>query len=168
MSTPQETLERVRDMVVVNSQRASLELSQSLRRMPVEHQRQHFGGDYKTGFFWLYRDDELHPDKVLECVVSPMEDAITSVYLNHRINQNMGEVMRHREMLIRAISQKVGLSVEAIGVEDPARGRSMRLAELSTGQLIDLLAESEGASVTSVAATNSHGGDLATVVGAQL
>lgn len=155
----ESTLGRMRDLVVVNSTRHSLALSQSLRALPVEHQRQHFGGDQQSGFVWLYRDDALHPDMVLETVVSPRGDAVTSVYMNHSINQSLGEVMRARKQLIAALEHSLGMSQASIGIDDYTRGRALDPAEVSTGQLIDLLAERAGAAIfTSSASTSSHGG----------
>ena len=155
--TPEQALSAFRDIVVVNSDRITLELSSKFKKLPEPLQRPHFGGDYKSGFFWLIRDDESHPGKVMETIVSPKGDAITSVYLNHRAFQNMGELMRARAQLIEAVAQKVGLSVEAVGVDDSGRGRILGLAELSTGQLIDLLGERMGSSIV---VPNNRGGDV--------
>lgn len=156
--TPQETLDAHRSLVAVNSEKIALELSAKLRARTIDEQRLCFGGDYKSGFFWLFRDDS-HPDKVMETVVSPLGDAITSVYVNCSFNGSIGNLMNARHSLIAAIAEKVGLSVEAMGVEDRGRGRSLNLAELSTGQLIDLLADQMGASLMTTA---SVGGDVNT------
>lgn len=153
--TPDQALSKYRDIVAVNSERIALELSQHLRKETQEAQRAVFGGHYNFGFFWLYRHDS-HPDKVMECVVSPQGDAITSVYKNHSAFASIGELLRARTELIAAIAEKVGLSAEAMGISDPGRGRELSLSELSTCQLIDLLSERMGSSVM---VTNSVGGD---------
>lgn len=155
MNTPEATLAKFRDIVVVNSTEISLALSQQLRKQP--DQRAHFGGNQKWGFIYLFRSDKVHPGNVLECVVSPAGDAITSVYREHSAFASLGDLTRAREELIRALAQRVGISVEGMGIDDAGRGRTLSGAELSTGQLIDLLAEQAGASV---AVTNSHGADL--------
>lgn len=156
---PQEILDRYRDLVAVNSERIAQELSAQLRKKTLPEQRQHFANVASSGFFFLYRDPVVHPDKVLECVVSPAGDAITSVYIgNHAMVSDMGTLIGAREALQRAISEKIGLSIEAIGVDDPGRGRALGLKELSTAQLIDLLAEQMGASVMT---TSSVGMDAA-------
>jgi hypothetical protein len=155
--TPEQVLDKYRGIVAVNSERIALELSQHLRKLTQEQQRAIFGGHHHYGFFWLFRHDS-HPDKVMECVVSTAGDAITSVYVNHNANENIGTLLAARAELINAISDKIGLSVEAIGIDDPGRGRTVGLNELCTGQLIDILTERMGASV---AVTSSIGGDLA-------
>lgn len=160
--TPEHAIDAYRDLVAVNSQRIALELSQSLRSLSTEQQRNHFGGSMRFGFTWLYRDDAKHPDKVMETVASPTGDAITSVYINHRCLNSLGTLAQARENLINALAQKVGLSYEAIGVEDPGRGRALGLAELSTGQLVDMLSEQMGASVMT---TGSVGGDSSVLLG---
>jgi hypothetical protein len=154
---PQETLERYRNVVVVNSPRVNLELSQHLRKLPVDMQRARFGGRYGVGFFWLFSHSEVHPDKVMECVVSTAGDAISSTYLVHPMFASLGELLTARENLIKALTEKIGLSIESIGIDDPGRGRALSLPELSTGQLIDILAERMG---SSIASTSSMGGDL--------
>lgn len=158
--TPQETLDRFRNVVVVNAQRTALEISQHLRNLPLEQQRQYFGGDHATGFIYLYRH-ESHPDKVLETVVSTAGDGITSIYISGPETATIGEVMKMRAALIRAISEKVGLSAELIGVDDAGRGRQLGLTELATGQLVDLLADRMGASVV---VSSSIGGDVEAVI----
>jgi len=152
---PEQVLEKYRDLVAVNSERIALELSLNLRKESIEAQRAAFGGSRELGFFYLYRHD-AHNDKVLESVLAMTGDAITSVYVNHRANASIGSLMAARSELMRAISEKIGLSIEAIGIEDPGRGRQVALSELATGQLIDILAERMG---TSVAVTGSFGGD---------
>ena len=57
--------------------------------------------------------------------------------------------------LIAAVAERVGLSVESAGVNDEGRGRMLGLAELSTGQLVDLLAERMGSSIV---VPNNRGG----------
>lgn len=153
---PQETLDIYRHLVAVNSEKIALELSQKLRASTMEEQRQCFGGDFYTGFFWLFRHDS-HPDKVMETVVSPEGDAITSIYISNSFSSSIGSLMGVRKALIRAISEKVGLSVEAMGIDDQARGRSLNLAELSTAQLVDLLADQLKSSVLT---TSSIGGNV--------
>lgn len=152
----EEILNQYRNVVVVNSPRVNLELSLNLRKLSVEQQRAHFGGLYGVGFFWLY-SHESHPDKVMECVVSTAGDAISSTYIVNPIFASLGELLNARERLINALVEKTGLPIESIGVDDPGRGRVLSLPELSTGQLIDLLAERMG---TSLAATGTAGGDL--------
>lgn len=138
----------LREIVVVNNDRMALELSLNFGKRSTEAQRQHFGGDFKHGFFYLVRDDNVSTDTVMECVTSlDGGDAVTSLYKNHSALATVGELMRTRQMLADALAQKVGLSVEAIGIDDQARGRSLGVNELSTGQLIDMLAEKLGMSV---------------------
>ena len=157
MTKAEEIMDRVRSVQVVNSQTVALQLSQTLRAMPKDKERDVFAGDMTTGFFWLVTDAAKQPDMVMECVVSPQGDAITSTYSAHPIFGSVGELMRTRRLLIEALSEQLGLSNDLIGVEDPGRGRRLGTHELGTGQLIDLLAEQMG---TSVATTSSYGGDL--------
>ena len=91
----------------------------------------------------------------METVVSPKGDAITSVYMNHSIFASLGDLQRARTDLIAAVADRVGLSVESAGVNDEGRGRMLGLAELSTGQLVDLLAERMGSSIV---VPNNRGG----------
>lgn len=155
--TPEQAMEAFRDVVVVNSDRIVLELSHEFRKRPVDQQRKHFGGHYEIGFTWLIRSDAQHTDKVMETVVSAQGDAITSLYVNHRIFATLGTLMQAREVLINAIAERIGLSAGAVGVEDAGRGRRLGLTELSTGQLIDILAERTGSSIV---VPNNRGGDV--------
>lgn len=151
--SPDQVLESVRDVVVINHDRTALEIAFHLKEQPKEVQRKAFAGTEKSGYFYLHRIDKF-PDTVYECVMSATDgDAISSTYKNHRVFQNVGELIRARELLVEAIAQKVGLSVQGVGVDDPGRGRTLSLNEMATGQLIDMLAERVGKSVVT---TNSH------------
>lgn len=150
--TPQETLDQFRDVVVANANQILLEISLDLRNKSLEEQRKAFAGEKAHGFFYLHRMDK-HPEFVFECLVSPYGDAISSLYMNHRIFNSPGELMRARAVLCKAVAEKVGLSVEGVGVDDAARGRTLGLSDLSTGQLIDMLAERMGQSIVT---TDSH------------
>ena len=146
-------LEKFRDLVVINASHVALEISLALKEMPSEEQRKTFFGSRETGFWYMHRIPK-HPDTVYECVVSAgTGDAITSVYKNHSIFNTHGDLYRARLELIRAVAEKTGLSVEGVGVDDDVRGRTLGLQELSTGQLIDLLAERSGSSIL---VSNSH------------
>lgn len=135
------------DVVVVNSDRKALELSLKLRDLPREAQRPFFGGSNKAGFFYLFSHDSV-PDMLLESVHSTeATDGITAVYKPHPIFASVGELVRARELLIDMLATKIGLPAESVGIEDPVRGRALGLSELSTGQLIDLIAEKEGSIV---------------------
>lgn len=135
------------DLVVVNSQHKALQLSTALNKLPKSEQRDHFAGTQLTGYFYLFRDPKVDPNVVMECVVSRDGDAITSLYVNHAINSERNALVRAREEIIRDLARKIGLSPENVGIEDEARGRPLGLSELSTGQLIDLLAEKMGKTI---------------------
>lgn len=157
MSIPEQTLARFRDLVVNNNTKLVLALSLALRKLSENEQRAALGGEFKTGFMYLYRNEQIAPGMVMETIVSPLGDGITSLYVNHQALFNHATLVEARRELVAAISAKIGLSVESIGVDDPGRGRVMGLAELSTGQLIDILAERMG---TTIITTGTHGGDL--------
>lgn len=150
------------DVVVINSDRKALELSIKLRDMPREQQRPFFGGTPKTGFFYLFTHESV-PDMVLESVHSTdVVDGITAIYKPHPIFASPGELIRAREVLIETLAKKVGLPAESVGIDDPVRGRALGLNELSTGQLIDMLAEQEGSIVMK---TDSYVGGAADLTG---
>lgn len=149
----QEILDQYKDVVVVNANHIALEISLNLKSKNMQEQREAFAGNYATGFFYLNRIDKF-PDTVFECVVSPSGDAITSLYKSHRIFSEPAELMRARERVAKAIAESVGLSAEGVGIEDDARGRTLGLNELSTGQLIDMLAQRTIGK--SIIVTNSH------------
>jgi len=142
-----------RDVVVVNHDRLALELSQKLNAIPRNDQRPFFAASQKGGAVYLFADERVSRDTVLECVMSLAGDAITSLYKVNPIFATPGELLKARERLVDALAAKIGLSVEAIGIDDPGRGRALGLEELSTGQLIDLLAERVGESILT---TDSH------------
>lgn len=132
-------LDSVRDLVVVNSNHHALKLSLLLRDGPVGALSDARGGDQYSGYFLMYRHADV-PGMVMETVFSPThKDGVTSLYQEHRIFESRAELQRKRTSIIAALASEYGLSAEAVGIDDPARGRSMSLAELSTGQLIDLL-----------------------------
>lgn len=148
----QDILQAYSDVVVVNAPKIALEIALALKAQSLAVQRATFAGDAESGPFYLYRIDKF-PDTVFECMASTDGDAISSLYKNHRIFNSGGELMRARKFLIRAIAEKVGLSAESIGIDDPGRGRALSLRELATGQLIDVLAERMGHSIM---VSNSH------------
>lgn len=153
---PEMILNQYRGIVVVNSDRIVHEISHEFRQLAEPDQKKHFGGSMTTGFTWLIRSESQHTDKVVETVVSPTGDAITSLYIgNHPAFASLGTLMGSRAELIAAVADRVGLSAEAVGVEDAGRGRRLGLAELSTGQLVDLLAERMGSSIV---VPNNRGG----------
>lgn len=141
-------LDKYKTVLVINSAQKALALSLALEKLPKNLQRERFAGSRKAGYFYLFRDDAIDPKVVMECVVSPEGgDAITSVYGNDPFNAELGTWVRAREELIETLARKIGLSIENVGIEDPARGRTMGLQELATGALIDLLAEKMGSSI---------------------
>ena len=147
MTTP--VLDSVRDLIVVNSNHHALKLSLLMRDGPKEAIHAAYAGSARGGYFYLYRNDAV-PGMVMETVVSPIyKDGITSIYQEHRIFESKAILMRKREDLITELANQIGLSPEAIGIEDEARGRSMSLQDLSTGQLIDMVLDrSRGGIVT--------------------
>lgn len=145
--TPDQVLEKHRSLVAVNSETITLGLTKLLNAKSEHEKRKFFGGSHTYGFTWLFRDDSKYPGKVMETVVSPQGGAITSVYINHSSVVSLGELANSREQLIKAVAEKVGLSVGAVGVDDTCRGRVLGLAELATAQLIDLLADKMGKSI---------------------
>lgn len=145
--TPEQVFDKYRHLVVVNSERIALELSEQMRKLPQDDPSLVKGGTRSSGFAWLF-NHPMHPDKVLESVVSPFDKSVvTSIYMGHPMFGSIGEWVKARQEIIGAISEKVGLSIESIGVDDEARGESLSLIELSTGQLLDLLAEQFRSSV---------------------
>ena len=150
---PEKTLEQYRDVVVVNADHIALKISLDLKEQPLDAQRRAFAGHRDAGYFYLHETAEF-PNMVYECIASPDGgDAIASVYMGHRIFNSPGELISARANMIKAIAFKTGLSVENIGIDDPGRGRSLNLCELSTGQLIDTLA---GFSSKSIIQTGGH------------
>lgn len=142
--TPQETFERYRDLVVVNGDRIAHEMSYAFRQLSEEQQAQLHVNSATAGNFWLFRPapDHKHAGMVLEVVYSiEAGDCIQAIYRDNRINASAGELIRARENLIRAIAERRGLSIERCGVDDAGRGRMIGLEEMTTGQLIDMLAE---------------------------
>lgn len=148
----QEILDQFSDVVVVNADHIALQISLDLKARHLNDQRKAFAGEARSGFFYLHRMDKF-PDIVFECVMSISGDAVTSLYRNHSIFNTPGELTKARGLLLRAVAGKVGLSVEAVEIQDDARGRGLGLEELATGQLIDMLAERTGKSIV---VTNSH------------
>lgn len=148
----EKVLQAFSDVVVVNGNHIALEISLDLKNRPQSQQREAFAGDFAAGYLYLHRMDKF-PDMVFECVVSVAGDAISSVYKNHRIFATTGELLKARQLLTSAIASKVGLSANSVGIDDPGRGRTLGLTDLSTGQLIDMLAERMGSSII---VTTSH------------
>lgn len=147
-------LDKYRSVVVDNNHKKGLALAMELRKRPVEQQRAAFSGTRESGYFYLFADEKTSPGVVYECVASlDGGDAITSVYVHHPIFNSPGALISARTEMIRALADKVGLSVESVGIDDPGRGRVLGLQELGTGQLIDLLAERMGQSIVT---TNTH------------
>lgn len=134
-------LDRVKSLVVVNSNKRTLALTIDLRDAGTEAQRARFAGSQKAGYFYLHTNERLHPNHLMECVVSQAGDSITSLYLGHPALETPGELLRTREALIDELAAKYGLSHESVGIDDETRGRVLGLEELSTGQLIDMLSD---------------------------
>jgi hypothetical protein len=153
MHDPESTLAAYRGIVVVNHERLALELSLKFNKKPRSEQREFFGGTPLAGYVYLFRDEVISADTVMETVVSQSGDAITSLYKNHSVNAELGLWVRAREDLVKNLARKIGLSPGLVGIDDPGRGRQVGLTELSTGQLIDLLAEKMG---TTILRSDSH------------
>jgi hypothetical protein len=153
--TPDETLAKYRSIVVVDADHKALTLSIALNKVPHLQRRPYFAGDHKTGFFYLFGPTDVVPDCVMETVMSPHEkgDSVTSLYRFAPCFASPGELMRARGEVIAALSDKVGLSPESIGIEDITRGRVLGVNELAFGQLIDMLNER---STAVVMVTDTH------------
>lgn len=150
---PKNTLERYRDVTVVNADHIILKIALDLKEKDENFQRKAFAGTALSGYFYLHAIHEF-PTIVLECVMSPDgTDAVSAVYVKNRIFNSGGSLIEARTALIEAIAQAVGLSAEGIGIEDAGRGRMLGLNELTTGQLIDTLA---GHSSKSIIQTGGH------------
>lgn len=150
-----ETFEKYRSIVVANHDYAAHALALELRKLSLSEQRNHFGGDPKVGYVYLFRKDELYPDLVYECVASAShKDAIVSTYKNCAALNDLASVLRTRAELIAACATKIGMPAESIGIDDEVRGRALGLEELSTGQLVDVLAERLGKTILR---TDSYG-----------
>lgn len=152
-------LDRVRDLVVLDNNKALLELSLDLRELPKDEQRHRFGGSRETGWFYLHDNPEKRRDMVFECVVSPTGETVSSLYKGHPIFNSVGELLRVREQLCQAIGEKIGLDYRNVGIFDAARGRDIGLDELATGQLIDILIERTRGVYTGKAENDSYGLD---------
>lgn len=155
-------LEAVRDVVVVNSNHHALKLSLLMRDGPPGDVKKAYAGNDQVGHFYLYRNVAAQA-MVLETVASRThKDGITAVYREHRIFESGAELMRTRGALIEALAKEYGLPAESIGIDDAARGRSLGLNELSTGQLIDLLQDRARAGIVTMKTDNyATGVDLA-------
>jgi hypothetical protein len=143
-----KTSQTVEDTVAV------LMLSKELGELGKPEQREFFGGTHNSGWFYLFANESSHPGVIMECVMSPAGDSIVALYKTEPWFASPGELARAREICVRALSEKVGLSIEAMGIEDEARGRTLDPGELSFAQLLDML--NERGEVFSGAVTDSH------------
>lgn len=134
-----EILSKYLDLTVVNSSAIAQKMSLQLEAATLEVKQSTYGGNPLVGWFYLGRSVD-HPGMVFECTVTP-QDSISSVYMEHPMFESRAELMRTREALMNAIAADLGLSVEGVGIDDHARGRTLGLSELATGQLVDMLAQ---------------------------
>lgn len=140
-----ETLDRVRNLIVVEDDQLLLALTLDLQKRDRSAQMMALAVSNEWGSVYVYANDNLLPNLVLECVMSREHgDSISTLYRGHPIFNTKADLIRTRLELIRELAAKVGLSVESAGVEDPVRGRYLGLGELGTAQLIDLLMERSG------------------------
>jgi hypothetical protein len=137
----QAILDKYRDVIVDNSDRRMLALSQDLRAQPQAVQMATFAQHQNAGGFYLYANEEKVPGVVFECVRGFAGDSISSCYRTNRIFNSRADLIAARAELISALAFKIGMPAESIGIDDEARGRPTGLHELATGQLIDLLSE---------------------------
>lgn len=138
MSHP--TLDKYRRIAVIDDDAKLNKLSKLLQGQDKANQRAFFGGDDRTGWFYLYAHPTV-PGVIMEAVQSRHGDSVISLYAPDAVFNSVGELMKARAEVIEALSASLGLSVQAIGVEDPARGRALGVEEIAFGQLIDLLGE---------------------------
>jgi hypothetical protein len=140
----ENTIDEFRDVVVDNSDRRMMILTQDLRAQSAARQSAAFAQHADAGGFYLYANPEKLPGVVFECVRGFQGDSISSCYRDHRIFASAGTLIAARAKIIGALAQKIGMPAESIGIDDEARGRALGLHELATGQLLDLLAEKSG------------------------
>lgn len=143
------SINRFRTTAVVDDDVAVLRLSQKLGKMDKPEQRRFFAGSPKSGYFYLFADEKMAPGLIMETVMSTAGDSISTVYSAAGCPwfATPGELTKAREQMVTAMCEKVGLSAEAIGIEDPVRGRSLGPFELAFAQMIDLMAEETSSSV---------------------
>ena len=81
--TPEQTLHKYRDLVVVNSDKTALEISVAFKNLPEPQQKPHFGGSYASGFtsafmgrFILFKEVECAATGRNQCriVGKPVEE----------------------------------------------------------------------------------------------
>lgn len=149
------SLNRFRTTVVVDDDVAVLRLSQKLGKMGKSEQRPFFAGSPKSGYFYLFADEKMAPGLIMETVMSAAGDSISTLYSTAGCPwfATPGELTRARDQMVTAMCEKVGLSVEAMGIDDAARGRSLGPFELAFAQMIDLMTEETS---SSVAVSDTH------------
>lgn len=154
--------ENFRSVVVVNSQHAVTELGMKMRDAGdnLPNAVKAIGRDKEAGAFFLFAGESRGEKLILEVVLSPDgKDTVSTVYQPHGIFNSPGTLIEARKQLIDEVSKRIGLPAESIGIDDRARGRSVSLNELPTGQLIDLLAEQQCCAVA-VASDTVAGGAI--------
>lgn len=142
-----EILQQYSDIVVINADNLALRMGLKIQDLGITKQKESFGGNKDSGYLYLF-DSEEFPDAIYECIVSTVGgDAVTSLYKPNRIFGSVGELIRARIRLIEAIAASVGIDRHNVSVDDEGRGRALFLEELSTGQLVDMLAGRMGKSI---------------------
>lgn len=96
--------------------------------------------DAYVGNVGVYMNDR-HPDKLIEVVMGADESSVTTLFARNPIFYSRTELADARKDIINEIGAVTQTLPSVIGVHDVGRGRDVMLREMSTAQLLDILAQ---------------------------
>jgi hypothetical protein len=126
----------------IDNEAATREAFTALARDGRMGMEPHLIDDGRSGVLFLKRIRHGDDDAFLEVVPSSVhEDSMMTLYAPHPCFNSRAELMRARHELIECIEDLKEAMPGTLMVVCPSRKRPARLAELSTRQLFDLLAD---------------------------
>lgn len=128
----------------VSNNNAAVEIADELSKISESELKEAAIEDKAVGRVVFFKSDK-HPGLVLEVVGGSLAaDSVLTLYKANGIFSDRGAYARARIELLVAAAKAYGMgNYIDMQVFDPARGRKVRVTEIGTAQLIDVLNDSE-------------------------
>ena len=133
------TVSKYDGLKTVNEEVITDEMLKRLVETSPERQQDWWIRDVLVGNVCVYFDDR-YPDYVLELVMGAEESSVSTLFMRHPTFTARKSLAGARKELITEIGVATMSLPSRVAIRDEGRGRDVALAEMSTAQLVDILA----------------------------